>query len=334
MYSTSASPDAPILIPFTVGNDTELQYLEHVVIEISLSLEGFSDIYSYSDYVIISSYIGTVYNKQDLEDLVNHNGARRGDISISLQSPHGTHSLLLPHRDPDFVNSEGFSSWPFTSVLHWGENPRGEWSLSVSYRSQVGYVNVSEVKVTMYGTRVVPVSVGNMPSECNKECQGGCAADGADFCDSCKELRDPLTLACLETCPEHSKVINGYCIDPIVNITYTYTEPTIHQLLPSSTPATSLAITPRSQSTSSSTISHSRPPATRTHSPTISPFPTPFLLPTLAPSSSPDPVDLGPVGKSNSRATAGPQPDWASFTFCFSVSVSLVHLLHTQLPIL
>uniref|UniRef100_A0A1I7XHB5 P/Homo B domain-containing protein n=1 Tax=Heterorhabditis bacteriophora TaxID=37862 RepID=A0A1I7XHB5_HETBA len=56
--------------------------------------------------------------------------SKRGDLKLTLFSPAGTRSVLLPPRPQDF-NSNGFHKWPFLSVQQWGEDPRGTWILMV-----------------------------------------------------------------------------------------------------------------------------------------------------------------------------------------------------------
>ena len=56
--------------------------------------------------------------------------SKRGDLKLTLFSPSGTRSVLLPPRPQDF-NSNGFHKWPFLSVQQWGEDPRGTWVLMV-----------------------------------------------------------------------------------------------------------------------------------------------------------------------------------------------------------
>lgn len=55
---------------------------------------------------------------------------KRGDLKITLFSPSGTRSMLLPPRPQD-VNQIGIHKWPFLSVQMWGEDPRGIWTLMV-----------------------------------------------------------------------------------------------------------------------------------------------------------------------------------------------------------
>lgn len=54
----------------------------------------------------------------------------RGDLSISLESPAGTVSLLLDTR-PNDASAAGLKNWTLMTVHCWGEHPRGLWSLKV-----------------------------------------------------------------------------------------------------------------------------------------------------------------------------------------------------------
>ena len=143
-------------------------------------------------------------------ELLEHNGARRGDISISLTSPRGTKSILLPHRPRDFVNTDSLT-WSFMSVLNWGEYPVGEWIMSMSFISGEGYVNVSELTMTLFG--IADTSVVSASQNCSSECRGGCAREGADYCDTCSGYRDAETLTCLNSCSETSHTeYRSYCM--------------------------------------------------------------------------------------------------------------------------
>ena len=56
---------------------------------------------------------------------------RRGDMVIDLTSPQGTTSRLLAKRPAD-DSTDGLDKWPFTSVEFWGENPNGEWTVTIT----------------------------------------------------------------------------------------------------------------------------------------------------------------------------------------------------------
>ncbi|TDH12297.1 hypothetical protein EPR50_G00070820 [Perca flavescens] len=55
----------------------------------------------------------------------------RGDLSISLESPAGTVSLLLDTR-PNDASTAGLKNWTLMTVHCWGEQPRGLWTLQVT----------------------------------------------------------------------------------------------------------------------------------------------------------------------------------------------------------
>ncbi|KAI1730793.1 subtilase family domain-containing protein [Ditylenchus destructor] len=78
--------------------------------------------------------------------------AKRGDLKLTLFSPMGTQSILLPPRPQDF-NQNGFHKWPFLSVQMWGEDPRGIWTLmveSISTNPLVGGM-FSDWSLLLYG---------------------------------------------------------------------------------------------------------------------------------------------------------------------------------------
>lgn len=56
----------------------------------------------------------------------------RGDVEITLVSPAGTRSVLLPYRPRD-KSARGFVHWSFVSVHYWGEDATAEgvWTMEV-----------------------------------------------------------------------------------------------------------------------------------------------------------------------------------------------------------
>lgn len=186
---------------------------------------GYGTAHSYEDYLRINKLLGEVYSQEDLDELMHHKDVRRGDISIGLTSPSGSHSLLLPRRPNDFINTEGFTAWPLMSIHHWGEIPHGQWLLNVSFSPphSHGVVRVDSVALTLYGTREVPQAVRRIPPRCHQSCSTSCAARGARFCDSCLGLRNATTLECIQNCPKEFKVHSGYCLNLSLNDTYSFT---------------------------------------------------------------------------------------------------------------
>ncbi|TMS10954.1 Proprotein convertase subtilisin/kexin type 4, partial [Larimichthys crocea] len=61
---------------------------------------------------------------------VSINAVCRGDLSISLESPAGTVSLLLDTR-PNDASSAGLVNWTMMTVHCWDEQPHGLWTLKM-----------------------------------------------------------------------------------------------------------------------------------------------------------------------------------------------------------
>ena len=137
---------------------------------------------------------------------------QRGDMQIVLTSPSGTESTLLGYRSRDDVEDSGYYSWPFMSVMFWGENPAGEWTLSVESINGA-IVSASEISFQFYGTSTIPQAVANIPDQCHADCVRGCAGVGSEFCDSCVNLRNAETLECIDSCPLGYTERNSYCYD-------------------------------------------------------------------------------------------------------------------------
>ena len=138
-------------------------------------------------------------------DLETVGQAARGETQIVLMSPSGTYSVLLGYRINDDVPGN-YSNWPFMSVHFWGEDPTGEWSLTVRYRapsgvSQDSLVDVRNISVVLYGTteRVLEDLV------CTQ-------------CDTCGGLRDADSLSCSDDseCTTGFTETNGYCYNATI----------------------------------------------------------------------------------------------------------------------
>ncbi|KAM9352880.1 neuroendocrine convertase 1-like [Symphorus nematophorus] len=65
---------------------------------------------------------------------VSISSACRGDLSISLESPAGTVSLLLDTR-PNDASTAGLKNWTLMTVHSWGEQPQGIWTLQRGIKS-------------------------------------------------------------------------------------------------------------------------------------------------------------------------------------------------------
>ena len=187
----------------------DIIYLEHVVVNMTLALYNYGVGYDVNDFEIESSKL----DDDDLSQWLKDPHPRRGDIKIELTSPRGTVSTLLPYRNYDFVNEEGYSDWPFMSVQHWGENPVGTWTLKITFRSSSSaWVAASGISMILHGTATVPLSVLEIPATCDSACARSCSGRHSSDCDGCKHYRIASTLECVSTCPNTTYVHNKYCL--------------------------------------------------------------------------------------------------------------------------
>ncbi len=187
-------------VNFTFSSSSDIVFLEHVVIVFSSNFAGVTK----EDYF---------YSVNDDSDLT---WPERGQIQITLTSPSGTNSTILPTRLNDDVPGN-YTSWPLMSVHFWGENPVGMWTVRIYNLNTHGYVRVAVPRITFYGTSQVPQAVSQIPTQCSSECDPtrGCAGSGAEFCDACAELRIASTLECTSSCPENTTESRGYCHDTL-----------------------------------------------------------------------------------------------------------------------
>ena len=164
-----------------------------------------------NEYYDINQYLNYYYAELNPQNLTNIASVRRrGDLQIELLSPLGTQSVLLPYRNYD-VLPVMYQNWPFMSVHFWGENPVGQWTLTVRHRGTNGTVSLTVHSVTFYGTAEIPTAVQRIPNQCDPACARGCAAEGSGFCDACANLRNAYTLECISQCPPGYTERSRYC---------------------------------------------------------------------------------------------------------------------------
>ncbi|GFS25221.1 prohormone convertase 1 [Elysia marginata] len=99
------------------GQASEINFLEHIEVILSLSYE------------------------------------RRGVIYAEIESPSGTITSLMQERHYD-ASRKGFKDFPLMSVHTWGEDPVGTWKFRVADKSSNSYSGELEnVKLVLYGTK-------------------------------------------------------------------------------------------------------------------------------------------------------------------------------------
>ena len=163
-----ATPGHPLNIKVTFATDCVVTYIEHTQAFVTLRLPA----------------------------------GQRKDLSITLTSPQGTKSILLPNRRQD-KHRDGLHHWPFMTLHTWGEKPSGgDWLFTVSTTKGAKAILLG-LELVVHGTQGTPRALRDVPvqSECDPECKGGCSASGPEFCDDCKNVRIASSLACVVTCP-------------------------------------------------------------------------------------------------------------------------------------
>jgi len=90
------------------------------------------------------------FTVEHVEVVIDIDHPRRGDLEVSLTSPHGVVSHLATLRPND--TGANFNSWRFGSVRHWGEDASGTWTITVADRvtGQLGTFNTWTL--ILYGT--------------------------------------------------------------------------------------------------------------------------------------------------------------------------------------
>ncbi|KAL7678029.1 hypothetical protein ACOME3_004256 [Neoechinorhynchus agilis] len=84
--------------------------------------------------------------------------SRRGKLAIEIKSPQQRPIWILGSRLNDDDRSQGFRNQSFTSVLHWFEDPRGCWDISIVNLDSNGWFVIQRISLKFFG-------VNNLASE-------------------------------------------------------------------------------------------------------------------------------------------------------------------------
>lgn len=87
---------------------------------------------------------------EHVEVILNTNHTFGGDLEIALTSPSGSVSTLAGVHNA----SANYSNWKFTSVAHWGENPAGDWALSIRDQAPVDSGTFVDWQIIVYGISI------------------------------------------------------------------------------------------------------------------------------------------------------------------------------------
>ena len=235
-------------ITFTYSGN--VHFVEHIIAKLSLGFVGVTEDYINNEYQDLDEYLN-----DDDDTSYTAPVRRRGNLQIELLSPSRTRSILLPYRNYDVIPGE-YQNWPFMSVHFWGENPAGQWTLTVRHRGRNGVVSLVIHNVIFYGTADIPAAVQRIPTQCDPMCARGCAAIGPEFCDACVNLRSAYTLECINQCPSGYTERNGYCYNSTRAVTpceRQFVTPPLTTATPTSSSAYSTTATPTPSSAYSTT---------------------------------------------------------------------------------
>ena len=78
-----------------------------------------------------------VRSLEHVQVVVTLSASQRGRVELSLTSPSGTRQILLARRHVD-MSPQGLNGWVLMTVHCWGEDPRGNWTLTVSTTATSG----------------------------------------------------------------------------------------------------------------------------------------------------------------------------------------------------
>ena len=134
--------------------------------------------------------------------------APRGDLKISLTSPRGTTSHLLLPRPKDRTASS-FDNWPFLSVHYWGEDPTGEWRLTITNTASRNGSRPGQLRhwqLVLHGTAPDTTdtreAAPGTAAPCHAECRDTCSGPGPQHCAACRHVSHNQT--CVAACPPGS----------------------------------------------------------------------------------------------------------------------------------
>jgi hypothetical protein len=117
-------------------------------------------------------------------------------MELILTSPSGSQSVLAEkHGD----SGNNFNNWRFGTVQHWGEDSRGEWSLSLEDKGNGDSGTLNEWELIIYGTQMILDSDGDNLTDANETDVYGTDPNDIDTDDD--ELNDGLEVLVYGTDP-------------------------------------------------------------------------------------------------------------------------------------
>ncbi len=104
-----------------------------------------------ANYISVNTTISEPILVENVDVVVDIPHTYRGDLEIILTSPAGTKSILSEkHSD----NGNNFNDWRFSTVHHWDEDSRGEWTLTVEDQGNGDTGSLDSWELIVYGTEL------------------------------------------------------------------------------------------------------------------------------------------------------------------------------------
>ena len=147
-------------------------------------------------YIEVNTTVTEAIQIENLDVIVDIPHDFRGDLSLILTSPSGHQSILSEKHDDE---NNDYNNWRFGSVQHWGEDSRGQWTLTVEDQGYGDTGTFEEWELILHGTQLNLDSDGDNLSDTNETDVYG--TDPYDIDTDDDELNDGLEVLVYGTNP-------------------------------------------------------------------------------------------------------------------------------------
>ena len=103
------------------------------------------------NFVSVNTTVTEPIRVENVDVIVDITHEFRGDLEMILTSPDGTRSILSEKHSDE---GQDFSNWRFSTVHHWDEDSRGEWTLTVEDQGNNDVGSLDSWELIVYGTEI------------------------------------------------------------------------------------------------------------------------------------------------------------------------------------
>ena len=115
--------------------------------------------------VNVSFNVTEALHLENVDIFVDIDHTFRGDLEMILTAPSGMQSVLSEkHEDAN----NNYADWRFSTVQHWGEDSRGQWTLSIEDKGNNDVGTLNEWGLVLYGTERDIDSDGDLLTDANE----------------------------------------------------------------------------------------------------------------------------------------------------------------------